>query len=145
MLIFYLFFVSALVLALLALNLLLATKAPSTAKLSSYEAGYALSASGAPQKFQIPFFLVVILFTLFDCEILFVWPYAVAMHNSSLFGYWVFLIFTVILTIGFVFELATGVLYWAPSHGPSSSSIRTTSSSNSSSKKFPPYAQRFRW
>jgi|GraSoiStandDraft_12_1057312.scaffolds.fasta_scaffold313044_1 NADH-ubiquinone oxidoreductase chain 3 len=125
MLIFYLFFVSALVLALLALNLLLATKAPSTAKLSSYEAGYNLTASPAPQKFALPYFLVAILFMIFDLEILFIWPFAVSIFYTSLFGYWMFILFTVVLTVGFVYELGTGVLNWA-THSPSTHSSSST-------------------
>jgi NADH-ubiquinone oxidoreductase chain 3 len=121
MLIFYLFFVSALVLALLALNLLLATKAPSTAKLSSYEAGYNTGAGGAPIKFSIPYFLVAILFMIFDLEILFIWPFAVALHYGSFFAYFVFIAFTLILTVGFVFELGVGVLDWAPKPDASTS------------------------
>jgi NADH:ubiquinone oxidoreductase subunit 3 (subunit A) len=95
--------------------MLVATSNPETAKLDQYECGMP-PASDARHKFQISFFLVAILFLLFDLEILFLYPLAVSLYHISLYGFWIALFFILIITIGFVYELASNTLDYAKTH-----------------------------
>jgi NADH-quinone oxidoreductase subunit A len=98
--------------------MLVATSNPDPAKLSGYECGFS-SVSDARQKFQISFFLVAILFIVFDLEILFIYPLVVSLYHVSYFGFWIAMVFVLLLTVGLVYELCSGVLDYARS--PSSS------------------------
>ena len=62
------------------------------------------------EKFSIQFYLVAILFIVFDLEVLFLFPFAVTLYEVSLIGFWIAVIFLIILTIGFVYEWARGAL-----------------------------------
>jgi len=64
----------------------------------------------ARQKFSVQFYLVAILFIIFDLEILFLFPFAVSLYEVSLIGFWIIIIFLIILTIGFVYEWFKGAL-----------------------------------
>lgn len=89
--------------------MLVATSNPDAAKVSPYECGMN-SVSDARQKFQVSFFLVALLFIVFDSEILFLYPFVVSLYQISSFGFWVAMVFILILTIGFVYELGKGAL-----------------------------------
>jgi NADH-ubiquinone oxidoreductase chain 3 len=130
MLLFFLLFIPLFVLILLGVNMLVATNNPDTAKMAPYECGMP-PASDARHKFQISFFLVAILFLIFDLEILFLYPLAVTLYYISFFGFWVAMVFILLLTVGFIAELASGALDYAKH--------RTTSSpsQNSPSAKVP--------
>nr|YP_008474707.1 NADH dehydrogenase subunit 3 [Glomus cerebriforme]AGJ98092.1 NADH dehydrogenase subunit 3 [Glomus cerebriforme] len=125
MLLFFILFVPLFVLILLAVHMLVATNNPDSAKMAPYECGMP-PASDARHKFQISFFLVAILFLVFDLEILFLYPLVVSLYHISTFGFWVAMVFILLLTVGFVAELASGALDYA--------SHRTTSSPT---KNFP--------
>jgi len=112
MLLFFILFVPLFVLILLGVNMLVATSKPDPAKMAPYECGFS-SVSDARQKFQISFFLVAILFLIFDCEILFLYPLAISLYHVSLLGFWIALFFIFIITIGFIYELASNVLDYA--------------------------------
>ena len=86
----------------------LSIKKPNPEKISVYECGFA-PFSDSRQKFEVRFFLVGILFIIFDLEISFLFPWAVSI---TWFGYWTMMIFLFILTIGLVYEWNKGGLEW---------------------------------
>ena len=81
-------------------------------KLSQYECGFE-SFDKNVVKFDIRFYLVAILFIIFDLEIAFLFPWAVVIHSIGLFGFWSMMIFLLVLTIGFAYEWKKGALDWA--------------------------------
>lgn len=80
-------------------------------KISPYECGFD-PFSDTKARFEIRFYLVAILFIIFDLEIIFLFPWAVSLPNIGLFGFFVMLIFLVILSIGFCYEWLNGALDW---------------------------------
>jgi len=102
-------FVALLTLALLIINRAIAGANPYTAKLSSYECGFD-PLGDARAKFSVQFFLVAILFIVFDLEVVMLFPLAVTLYQVSTYGFWVFFIFITVLTIGLAYELSLGVL-----------------------------------
>jgi len=110
--------------------MLVATNNPDSAKMAPYECGMP-PASDARHKFQISFFLVAILFLVFDCEVLFLYPLVVSLYHISSFGFWIAMIFILLLTIGFIYELGMGALDYAKNK------TNTSSSQNSPSGKVP--------
>ena len=103
-------FVPILSLILLALNLLLAPHLPYEAKVSAYECGYNAIPGQTRSTFQIQFYLVAILFLVFDLEILLILPIAVSLYQVGTFGFSVAIIFFIVLTIGFVLEIGSGAI-----------------------------------
>ena len=103
-------FVPILSIILLALNILLAPHAPYEAKVSAYECGYNAIPGQTRSTFQIQFYLVAILFLVFDLEILLLFPIAVSLYQVGTFGFSVALIFFVVLTIGFILEIGSGAI-----------------------------------
>ncbi len=90
---------------------LLAQQKPQRDKLSSYECGF--DAFGdARGKFDIRFYLVAILFIIFDLEIAFLIPWAINLKSIGLFGFWSMMVFLLILTVGFIYEWKKGALDW---------------------------------
>lgn len=75
----------------------------------------------ARQKFSVQFYLVAILFIVFDLEVLFLFPFAVSLYEISTMGFWVVILFLVVLTIGFVYEFGKGALKFTKD--PSTSKI----------------------
>jgi NADH:ubiquinone oxidoreductase subunit 3 (subunit A) len=106
---FYFILVPVIVIALLALNLFFAASKPNEEKLTTFECGFS-PVEQARQKFSIHFYLVGILFLVFDLEVLLLFPAAVSMYSIAQSGFWILLFFLVILTIGFVYEYASGAL-----------------------------------
>lgn len=105
-------FVPILVAILLVLNVLLAAHRPDSEKVTPYECGFSPVYGQTRAPFSIQYYLVGILFLVFDLEILLLYPIAVTLYNVSVYGFWVAIIFFTVLTLGFVFELAKGVLYF---------------------------------
>lgn len=107
------FFIIAGLIALIVIILpqLLATKKPSKAKLSPYECGFD-PFGDARGKFDIRFYLVAILFIIFDLEIAFLFPWAISLGSIGLLGFWSMMIFLAVLTIGFIYEWQKGALEW---------------------------------
>ena len=103
-------FIPILALILLALNILLAPHVPYEAKVSAYECGYNAIPGQTRSTFQIQFYLVAILFLVFDLEILLLFPIAVSLYQVGTFGFSVALIFFIVLTIGFVLEIGSGAI-----------------------------------
>ena len=101
-------FVPILTLILLALNILLAPHLPYEAKVSAYECGYNAIPGQTRSTFQIQFYIVAILFLVFDLEILLILPVAVSLYQVGTFGFSVAIIFFIVLTIGFILEIGSG-------------------------------------
>jgi NADH-quinone oxidoreductase subunit A len=98
-------------LALMIAPLLIAYKSPDPEKLSAYECGFN-AFDDARMKFDVRFYLVSILFIIFDLEVAFLFPWAVSLGKIGLFGFWSMMIFLGILTIGFIYEWRKGALEW---------------------------------
>jgi len=103
-------FVPFLAFALLFLNILLAVHRPDESKVSAYECGFTAIFGQTRSNFQIHFYLVAMLFLIFDLEILLLFPIAVSLYQVSTFGFSIALIFFTILTIGFVLEIGSGAI-----------------------------------
>jgi len=103
-------FVPILALILLALNLLLAPHRPDEQKVSAYECGFSPVYGQTRSTFQIHFYIVAMLFLVFDLEILLLFPIAVTLYQVSTFGFSIALIFFIVLTIGFVLEIGSGAI-----------------------------------
>lgn len=109
-LIFFFIFIPLFTLILLAINLLLAPHSPYQEKNSAFECGFHSFLGQNRSQFSISFFIFALLFLLFDLEILLVYPYIVSAYSNGLYGLIIMLIFFVILTLGFVFELGKNAL-----------------------------------
>jgi len=108
---FFLFiFVPLLALILLALNVILAPHRPDEAKVSAYECGFSPVYGQTRSTFQIHFYIVAMLFLIFDLEILLLFPIAVTLYQVSTFGFSIAIIFFIVLTIGFVLEIGSGAI-----------------------------------
>ncbi|HEX2655773.1 MAG TPA: NADH-quinone oxidoreductase subunit A [Xanthobacteraceae bacterium] len=98
-------------LALLIAPFIVAYKKPDPEKLSAYECGFN-PFDDARMKFDVRFYLVAILFIIFDLEVAFLFPWAVAFGDIGAFGFWSMMIFLAVLTIGFIYEWKKGALEW---------------------------------
>ena len=101
----------AICLAILVVPFLLAYKRPDSEKLSAYECGFN-AFDDARMKFDVRFYLVAILFIIFDLEVTFLFPWAVAFGDLGLYGYWSMMVFLGVLTVGFIYEWRKGALEW---------------------------------
>ena len=95
----------------IVMNFLFSPKNPDPEKLSAYECGFE-PFSDSRMKFDVRFYLVAILFIIFDLEIAFLFPWAITLGNIGALGYWSMMIFLFVLTIGFVYEWKKGALDW---------------------------------
>ena len=93
------------------LGKLVAPNRPDPEKLSPYECGFE-AFEDARMKFDVRFYLVSILFIIFDLEVAFLFPWAISFHEVGLFGFWSMMLFLGVLTIGFVYEWNKGALEW---------------------------------
>ena len=98
-------------LALLVAPFIIAFRDPDPEKLSPYECGFA-PFDDARMKFDVRFYLVSILFIIFDLEVAFLFPWAVVFGDIGWFGFWSVMVFLGVLTIGFVYEWRKGALEW---------------------------------
>jgi NADH-quinone oxidoreductase subunit A len=94
-----------------AASWLVAKQNPDSEKLSPYECGFD-AFSDSRTKFDVRFYLVSILFIIFDLEVAFLFPWAVTLGKIGMFGFWSMMIFLGVLTIGFVYEWKKGALEW---------------------------------
>ncbi|MGI9490896.1 MAG: NADH-quinone oxidoreductase subunit A [Geminicoccaceae bacterium] len=90
---------------------IIARQRPDTEKLSAYECGFE-PFEDSRGRFDVRFYLVAILFIIFDLEVAFLFPWAVSLGNIGVFGFWSMMIFLGVLTIGFVSEWKKGALEW---------------------------------
>jgi NADH-quinone oxidoreductase subunit A len=92
---------------------LLAPRRPSSAKEAPYECGIVPSRE-PPERFPVTFYVVAMLFVMFDIEIIFVYPYAVSREALGAYGFWAVFAFSVVFFLTFVYEVARGGLDWGP-------------------------------
>ena len=97
--------------ALLIAPFLVAYKQPDPEKLSAYECGFNAFDDGR-MKFDVRFYLVAILFIIFDLEVAFLFPWAVSLGSIGMLGFWSMMVFLAVLTIGFIYEWKKGALEW---------------------------------
>lgn len=93
------------------LSFLLAKQKPDAEKDSAYECGFP-AFGDARAKFDVRFYLVAILFIIFDIEIAFLFPWAIALGDIGLIGFWSMMLFLGVLTVGFIYEWKKGALEW---------------------------------
>ncbi len=108
-----LFLIIALILSFgfIIINFLLSPKKPDPEKLSAYECGFE-PFNDSRMEFDIRFYLVAILFIIFDLEIAFLFPWAISLGKIGFLGFISMMIFLVILTVGFIYEWKKGALDW---------------------------------
>ena len=91
---------------------IIAVRNPDPEKLSTYECGFN-AFDDARMKFDVRFYLVSILFIIFDLEVAFLFPWAVAFGTLSMVAFWSMMVFLAVLTVGFAYEWKKGALEWA--------------------------------
>ena len=109
--IIFLFIALGLSVGFIVLNFLFSPKNPDPEKLSAYECGFE-AFRDSRMEFDVRFYLVAILFIIFDLEIAFLFPWAISLGNLGPLGFWSMMIFLLILTIGFIYEWKKGALDW---------------------------------
>ena len=109
--IIFLFMALGLSVGFIAINYLAAPSNPDPEKLSAYECGFE-AFDDSRMEFDVRFYLVAILFIIFDLEIAYLFPWAVSLSNIGIYGFWSMMIFLGILTIGFIYEWKKGALDW---------------------------------
>lgn len=108
---YFFIFIPILAILLLLLNFIFAPHNPYEEKNSVFECGFHSFLGQNRSEFSISFFIFALLFLLFDLEILLVYPYVVSSYVNSIFGLIIMLIFFLVLTVGFAFELGKNALY----------------------------------
>jgi NADH-quinone oxidoreductase subunit A len=101
----------AMTMAMVIASYIMAPQRPDSEKVSAYECGFE-AFDDARSKFDVRFYLVAILFIVFDLEVAFLFPWAATLGEIGVFGFWSMVIFLGILTIGFVYEWKKGALEW---------------------------------
>jgi NADH-quinone oxidoreductase subunit A len=97
--------------AIVVASMLVARQSPDSEKLSPYECGFE-PFQDARNKFDVRFYLVAILFIIFDLEVAFLFPWAVTLGSIGMFGFWSMMVFLGVLTVGFIYEWRKGALEW---------------------------------
>lgn len=107
------YMISSLIITIILLlaSYILAVQQADTEKISAYECGFN-PFSDARQKFDVRFYLVGILFIIFDLEVMFLFPWTITFNKINLFGFFTMFIFLFILTVGFVYEWKKSALDW---------------------------------
>lgn len=101
----------ALAIVMVGIPFVVALKRPNKEKLAPYECGFD-AFSDAREQFDVRFYLVAILFIIFDLEIAFLFPWAVILPQIGLWGFWSMMVFLTVLTVGFIYEWKKGGLEW---------------------------------
>ena len=109
--IIFLFIAIGLSVGFIVLNYFFSPKNPDSEKLSAYECGFE-AFGDSRMEFDVRFYLVAILFIIFDLEIAFLFPWAISLGNIGAFGFWSMMVFIGILTVGFIYEWKKGALEW---------------------------------
>jgi NADH-quinone oxidoreductase subunit A len=97
--------------AMVSASLVVARRRPDSEKLSPYECGFE-PFEDARIRFDVRYYLVAILFIIFDLEVAFLFPWAVSLGDIGMFGFWSMIVFLGVLTVGFVYEWNKGALEW---------------------------------
>jgi NADH-quinone oxidoreductase subunit A len=109
--ILFLFIALGLSCGFIIVNFLASPNNPDPEKLSAYECGFE-AFDDSRMEFDVRFYLVAILFIIFDLEIAFLFPWAISLGNIGLLGFWSMIIFLGVLAIGFIYEWKKGALEW---------------------------------
>ena len=109
--IIFLFIALGLSTGFILLNFLFSPKNPDPEKLSAYECGFE-AFNDARGRFDVRFYLVAILFIIFDLEVAFLFPWAISLGKIGVFGFWSMMFFLFLLTVGFIYEWKKGALEW---------------------------------
>jgi len=107
----FIFIALAMSVGFIVINYIFSPKKPDPEKLSAYECGFE-PFSDSRMEFDIRFYLVAILFIIFDLEIAFLFPWAISLGKIGLFGFISMMIFLFVLTVGFIYEWKKGALDW---------------------------------
>ena len=97
--------------AAIGMSFVMARQRPDSEKLSPYECGFE-AFDDARRRFDVRFYLVAILFIIFDLEVAFLFPWAISLRDIGVFGFWSMVVFLGILTVGFIYEWKKGALEW---------------------------------
>jgi NADH-quinone oxidoreductase subunit A len=97
--------------AMILASVVLAKQSPNSEKLSPYECGFE-PFEDARMRFDVRYYLVAILFIIFDLEVAFLFPWAVSLGDIGVFGFWSMIVFLAVLTVGFAYEWRKGALEW---------------------------------
>ena len=108
---FFLFISAFLAIGMTFFSFIVGDTKPDKEKLSAYECGFE-AFNDARGRFDVRFYLVAILFIIFDLEVAFLFPWAISLGNIGIFGFWSMMFFLLILTIGFIYEWKKGALEW---------------------------------
>ncbi len=100
-----------LAIVMVSASLLLGNQRPDDEKMTAYECGFD-AFDDSRRQFDVRFYLVAILFIIFDLEVAFLFPWAVSLGGIGLFGFWSMMLFLAVLTIGFIYEWKKGALEW---------------------------------
>jgi NADH:ubiquinone oxidoreductase subunit 3 (subunit A) len=103
---------TALGILVLGVSFLLSTRRADPEKISAYECGFD-PFDDARSRFDVQFYLVAILFIIFDLEVTFLFPWALVLNQVTFFGFWSMMVFLFILTVGFIYEWRKGALDWS--------------------------------
>lgn len=107
----FLIIATAVALIVFSIPLVIAPKNKDDEKYSTYECGFE-EFDNARNRFDVRFYLVAILFIVFDLEVAFLFPWAMALGKIGLFGFFSMMIFLIVLTVGFIYEWKKGALEW---------------------------------
>ena len=109
--IIFLFIALLLSIGFILINFISSPNNPDPEKLSAYECGFE-AFDDSRMEFDVRFYLVAILFIIFDLEIAFLFPWAISLGKIGIFGFWSMMVFLAVLTIGFIYEWKKGALEW---------------------------------
>lgn len=107
----YILYSFVLGLVIIGLSYMLAVQNPNTEKISAYECGFE-PFEDARNEFNVSFYIVAILFIIFDVEVVYLFPWCLTLNYIGFFGIWGMICFIIILAIGFVYEIINGALNW---------------------------------
>jgi NADH-quinone oxidoreductase subunit A len=102
---------TGLALVMVLASFIVARQKPDSEKSSAYECGFP-PFGDARSKFDVRFYLVAILFIIFDLEIAFLFPWAISLGDIGVYGFWSMMVFLAVLTVGFIYEWRKGALDW---------------------------------
>ena len=109
--IIFLFIALLISIGFIIINFISSPSNPDPEKLSAYECGFE-AFDDSRMEFDVRFYLVAILFIIFDLEIAFLFPWAITLGKIGVFGFWSMMIFLAVLTVGFIYEWKKGALEW---------------------------------
>ena len=107
----FIFLAFGIAIGMTAIPFVIGESEPDEEKLSAYECGFE-AFDDARGRFDVRFYLVAILFIIFDLEVAFLFPWAVSLGKIGMFGFWSMMIFLLLLTVGFIYEWKKGALEW---------------------------------